>query len=293
MKRMTQLWGVFVIYVMISPYIYAGQTGYLGYYSFVEVWESDRIFKVPESVCYDPKAKLLYVSNINGRPAERNGKGFISKLSPDGRVLKLKWATGLNAPKGMAVFKDRLYVSDIDQLVCIELTSGRILRKFPVEGAQFLNDVAVDERGYVYVSDSSGRNSTIYRLKDGKMEIWLKGRDIRSPNGLFYRDGLLYIGNSGDGKIKAADVKTKKVKAVADVGSGIDGLILDKDGFFIVSDWRGRTSLITKDGTPVVLMDTTDKKINSADLGYIPERRLVLIPTFFDDRVLAYRLSLR
>jgi len=294
MKGTTQLLAAFVICMMISPYIYAGQMGYPGYrsYSLVKVWESDRIFKVPESVCYDPKGKSLYVSNIDGQPGRKDGRGFISKLSPDGRVLKLKWATGLNAPKGMAIFKDRLYVSDIDRLVCIALSSGEITRVFPAEGARFLNDVAVDERGHVYVSDSSGKNSAIYWLKDGKMEVWLKGGEIKSPNGLFYRDGVLYVGSSGDGRIKAVDVRTKRVKTVAEVGSGIDGLILDKDGFFIVSDWRGKTSLIEKGKGPVVLMDTTDKRINSADLGYIPDQRLILIPTFFDNRVLAYRLSL-
>lgn len=290
MKRMVLLYGALAIYVMISTCVYASRMGLLGYYSLEEVWKTDRVFKVPESVCYDPKGKSLYVSNIEGRPGAKDGRGFISKLSTDGMVLKLKWATGLNAPKGMAIFKDKLYVSDIDRLVCIDLASGDILKAFPAEGARFLNDVAVDEKGYVYVSDSSG-NSAIYRLKDDKMEIWMKGGEIKSPNGLFYKDGVLYVGNSGDGRIKAVDVRTKKVKTVAVVGSGIDGLILDKDGFFIVSDWSGKTSLVREGEGPVVLMDTTSKKINAADFGYIPEQRLILIPTFFDNRVLAYRLS--
>ena len=294
MRGTAQLLIVFVICMMISPYIYAGQIGYLGQrsYSLEKVWESDRVFKVPESVCYDPKGKSLYVSNIDGRPDAKDGRGFISKLSPNGRILKLKWATGLNAPKGMAIFRERLYVSDINRLVCVDLATGEILKTFPAEGARFLNDVAVDERGYVYVSDSS-RNSAIYRLKEDRIEVWLKGGEIKSPNGLFYKDGTLYVGNSGDGKIKAVDVRTKEVRTVAVVGSGIDGLILDKDGFFIISDWRGKTSLIEKGKKPVVLMDTTDKRINSADLGYIPDQRLILIPTFSDNRVLAYRLSIR
>jgi len=289
-KRISLSLGVLILFIAASLNLNAGQ-GKLNTYSLFKIWETERLLKVPESVLYDAGTNLIYVSNINGNPAKKDGNGFITKLSAKGRILKLKWATGLNAPKGMAIFKDKLYVSDIDQLVSVELSSGRLLQKFPAPGAQFLNDAAIDEVGNVYVSDSSGKNSVIYRLKDGKMKAWLKGSEIKKPNGLFYKGRTLYIGNSGDGKIKAVNIETRKIRTVANVGSGIDGLLLDKEGFFIVSDWAGRTSLITKDGKLVTLLNTTDRKINAADLGYIPEKRIILIPTFFDNRVVAYKLS--
>ncbi len=261
-----------------------------GPFILVPAWKTVPVLKVPESVCYDPTAGVLYVSNINGKPTEKNGQGFISKLSAEGEILTLQWATGLNAPKGMAIHDGKLYVSDIDRLVSIDLANGKIVQTFPAAGGQFLNDVAVDEEGRVYVSDMSDKNSVIYRLEAGKLTVWLQGPEIKSPNGLFYHAGVLYIGNSGDGKIKAVEVASKKITTVAEVGSGIDGLIRDKAGFFLVSDWRGKTSLVTQEGRLFVLLDTTDQNVNSADLGYIPDKRLVLIPTFFDNRVAAYRL---
>ncbi len=254
-----------------------------GPFVLVPTWQTAPVLKVPESVCYDPAAGVLYVSNINGKPTEKNGKGFISKISVDGDILSLQWATELNAPKGMAIHDGQLYVSDIDRLVSIDLASGKIAAEYPAAGAQFLNDVAVDEKGRVYVSDTSDKNSVIYRLEGGTLTVWLQGPEIRSPNGLFYHAGVLYIGNSGDGKIKAVEVASKKNTTVAKVGSGIDGLIRDQSGFFLVSDWKGKTSLVTAEGRLFVLLNTTDQNINSADLGYIPGKHLLLIPTFFDN----------
>ena len=277
------LFFVFVVFFVVG-----------GEYSLEKVWETPRILQVPESVLYDPGTGFIYVSNINGNPGAKDGNGFISRLSVDGKIVSLKWATGLNAPKGMAVYKGKLYVSDVDTLVCIDLSSGKVLKRIPAAGAVFLNDVAVDQDGNVYVSDSSGKNSVIYRVREGKAEIWLKGGEIRNPNGLFYSNGTLYVGTfSGGGKILAVNVRTGEITVVAEVGHGIDGLILDKEGFFLISDWRGKTELVTKDGKINLLLDTTDRKINAADLGYIPGKKIILVPTFFDNRVVAYRLVTR
>lgn len=274
-----------VIFIFMASFAMGGS------FSLKKVWETPSVLQVPESVLYDTATGFIYVSNINGNPAAKDGNGFISKLSSDGKILSLKWATGLSAPKGMAIYNGKLYVSDVDSVACVDLSTGKIIKRIPAPGAMFLNDVAVDEGGNVYVSDSSGRNSVVYRVKDGKAEVWLKGGEIKSPNGLFYRNGILYVGTfSGGGKILAVNVKTKKVEVVANIGHGIDGLILDKDGFFLISDWRGKTELVTKDGEVKLLLDTTSQKINSADLGYIPEKRIVLVPTFFDNRVVAYKL---
>lgn len=191
-------------------------------YSAKKIWETEKVLNVPESVYYDSQSETIYVSNINGNPSLKDGNGFISQLSPQGKILKLKWAEGLNAPKGIAVYKDNLYVSDVDELVCLRLSDGKILKRIPAPGALFLNDVAADPKGNIYLSDSSKKNSAIYRYKAGRIKVWLKDDKIKSPNGLFYQDGILYVGNSGDGQLKAIDIKTKKITTLAKVGSGID-----------------------------------------------------------------------
>ncbi len=270
--------------------LWAGDIGG-GQYKLIKQWETEKVLRIPESVLYHESGNILYVSNINGRPTQKNGQGFISKLSLDGKIRRLKWATGLNAPKGSAIFGGKLYVSDIDQLIEIDLKTGKILAGYPAAGAKFLNDVATDVSGNIYVTDMSSENSVIYRLVQGKMTAWVKGKEISNPNGLCMEKKRLVVGNSGDGSLKAINLAAKKINTLARVGSGIDGLRADGKGSYFISDWKGKTSLVTASGKIIVLMDTTASKINSADLEYVKSRRLLLIPTFFDNRVVAYRVE--
>jgi len=130
-----------------------------GIYKVDKQWQTKKDLRVPESVLYDEYRKVLYASNINGRPMEKNGQGFISKVSLDGKIEVLKWATGLHATKGSAIHKNKLYVSDIDHLIEIDIKTGKILSKYPATGAKFLNDVVTDASGNVYVTDMSSENS--------------------------------------------------------------------------------------------------------------------------------------
>ena len=260
-------------------------------YKVDKKWQTKKELRVPESVLYDKSTNILYVSNINGKPTEKNGQGFISKVSLDGKIEVLQWAKGLHAPKGSGIYKNRLYVSDIDHLIEIDVKTGKILAKYPATGAKFLNDVSTDASGNVYVTDMSSENSVIYIMKHGTMAVWMKGPEISRPNGLDIEGKRLLVGNSGDGSLKAINLADKKITTIAKVGSGIDGLRSDGKGNYFISDWRGKTSLVTASGQIIVLIDTTALKINSADLEYIKNRNLLLIPTFFANRVVAYTVK--
>src|SRR5215510_5815377 len=88
--------------------------------SLSETWRTEGLSN-PESVVFDPTENVLYVSNVAGDAVDKDGKGFVSRLSPDGKIVTLEWAAGLNAPKGLALAGERLYVSDIDELVAIDV----------------------------------------------------------------------------------------------------------------------------------------------------------------------------
>ncbi len=222
---------------------------------------------------------------------EKNGEGFIAKVSLEGKIVNLRWVTGLDAPKGMALIKDKLYVTDIDRLVEIDVAKGKVIARYPFPGAKFLNDVVADAAGDLYVSDMAETNSVIYRWSKGEVEVWAKGPEINMPNGLYIEGDQLVVGNSGDGTLKVINLHTKQIRTIAHIGMAIDGLRGDGEGNYIISDWRGKTSLVTGKGEVRGLLDTTAAQVNAADLEYIKGKRLLLIPTFFDNRVVAYRLQ--
>ncbi|MCU0644245.1 MAG: ATP-binding protein [bacterium] len=250
-------------------------------------WATPQMLKVPESVLYDASRDVLFVSNINGSPLEKNGKGFISKATLTGEIENLEWVTGLNAPKGSGIWQNKFYVTDIDHLVEIDIEAGEIINKYPAENAVFLNDITVDDLGNVYISDMSEENSVIYKFSEGKLETWLQDELISRPNGLFFEKGKLFVG-TGDGFLKSIDLTDKSITTIAETGFGIDGVQSDGKGNFLVSDLQGKTAFVSSAGEVKELMNTADANINSADIEFIPEKNLLLIPTFFDNRVVAY-----
>ncbi|HMA61072.1 MAG TPA: SMP-30/gluconolactonase/LRE family protein [bacterium] len=249
------------------------------------------VLETPESVNFDPVRDFLFVSNIGVNPSAKDGKGFISIIDKNGNIIEKKWVTGLNAPKGAGIYGNILYVTDIDRIVGINIDSASIEETYSCSQADFLNDLAIDSSGVIYFSDSSPENSVVYRLKNGKIERWLTGEQVSQPNGLLIHKGFLYFGNSGDQKINRANLETGQIEMIAETGTGIDGLKIDHQGNFIISNWRGQTTLITPDGDQKVLLNTTQEGINAADLEYIPKERLLFIPTFHDDRVMIYKIN--
>lgn len=251
--------------------------------SLTMMWETDTILTTNESVLYSPKERVFFVSCIQGQPLGKDGKGFIAKLSTDGTVKDLDWAEGIDAPKGMAIFNGDLYVTNIDELVRIDLESGDIEERYRIAGAQFLNDVVVgDEK--VYFSDMTTGSLHVLDAKGAR----LLGQNIEGLNGLAYADGKLYgLGAAGLLELNKEDGSYKVVNA--DVTGG-DGLVVLDENTFLASRWQGEIWIV-QNGVAKKLLDSTDDKIQTADIGYMPEENLVLVPRFFSNKVTAYKLA--
>ncbi len=255
--------------------------------SISEIWATPGELRVPESVLHDAIRNVLYVSNIDGVPTGKDGDGFISRISMEGKILDFKWISGMDAPKGMALRGNTLYVADIDRLHVMDALEGKIRESFKADGAKFLNDIAVDDDGAVYVSDMQANR--IYIMRKRSISVWLEFKDFTGINGMIFSDGSIYAGSEqGVLKINPAD---GKYELFIPLTGGIDGLKAFDCGRFVVTDWKGKIQVIEQEKKPQLLQDTTGRKINAADIEYIAEEKTLLVPTFFDNRVVAYRLD--
>lgn len=270
-----------------------------------KVWETPAELAIPEQVLFDREREILYVTNsvlvgdndcdlLRGNP-HRNS-GFISRVSLQGEIEELRWIDGLDFPCGMSLHENKLYVVEaFGHLVEIDVGSREIVARYPAPGFRFLNDVAVDRDGTAYVSNTTPQldDIDIYRLRDGRLEIWKEGDEIHRANGLFVHDHRLLVGNSGAGNdfLKSIDLDTGRVETIASLGAGIvDGIRVDGEGHFLVSHWEGKIYHITPSGEVTEILDATGSGLNTAAFELIPERKLLVVPTFCGNKVVAYRL---
>jgi hypothetical protein len=253
-------------------------------HSLVKLWSTDSVVATPESVLPDTKNNLLYVSLIDGGPWDADGKGGIGHMTNKGTNYDSLWITGLNAPKGLGMYKDRMYAADISDVVVVDIPNGRLLKKIPVEGASGLNDITVTDKGVVFVSDS--KTGRIWKLEDEKPTLYLE--NVTGANGLkAVKDGLVYAKGPA---LMIADDK-KQIKQIADVGHDIDGIEPIGNGDYIVTAWAGYISYVYANGQTELLLDTHDQKMNTADIGYDQAKKIVYVPTFFAKRIVAYQLK--
>lgn len=263
-----------------------------------QLWELTGI-KTPESAVADLTSGVIYVSSIDGKPLDKDGNGFISQVSLDGRMIKADWITGLDGPKGLALRKGKLYVADIDQLVEIDVKEGKIIKKYPAAGAVFLNDVVVSSDDKVFVSDTG--TDTIWQLADGKFESWLKNKALAGPNGLLVQGDQLIVasfgpmgeaGPTGPGPLLSVGLADKAIKPFADGKAlgNLDGLEALDATHFLVTDYMAG-GLFTIDAETGKMDKLLTLPTGSADFTYIAASKTVLIPLMNDNKLVAYKIE--
>ena len=254
-------------------------------YQLNKLWQTDSILAIPESVLPDLDKKVLYISLIDGAPWEIDGKGGVAKLSLEGKVVDANWITGLNAPKGMGLYKNKLYIADMAQVVIADSKTGKIESKLDVAGAEGLNDVSINDKGIVFVTDS--KNGKVFKVEDGKASVHLE--NIEGINGIKVIKNELYVlGGPVLYKVKADKSLVKVADGFLQGGDGLEPL---KAGGFIVSCWGGLIYFVDAQGKSELLLDTREEKINTADIGYNPNGNIIYVPTFFKKSVIAYSIK--
>jgi sugar lactone lactonase YvrE len=265
------------------------------------VWRVAEGISTPESVLYDEAGDRYLVSNINGKPADVDNNGYISELSPDGKVLKEKFIAGgvnkvkLDAPKGSGIHAGVLYVTDITVVRKFDAKTGAPKGEIAFPGAKFLNDLAIAKDGRVFVSDSGVDGNlqpvggdAVYVIDKGKVKPVATGKELAGPNGLLVVDnGVLVNGLTGN-ELYRLDEKGARQDITPLPKGGLDGLVSVGDSLLVTS-WQGSAIYRGKLGQKFEVAFPSLK--GAADIGYDTKRKRVLVPRFMDNAVEAYDLK--
>lgn len=250
-----------------------------------KLWQTDSVIAVPESVLIDFKEKTLYVSEIGpGNASALDQNGSVGKLGIDGKIINLNWVTGLHSPKGLAKKGNELYVADLKELVVIDIKNAKIIKTYPVEGAEMLNDVTISEKGVVYFSDS--RTGKIHQVNDGQLSTFME--NVAGINGLKAIGDELYI--LGGKRFFKVDLN-KKQTDIALLPQGGDGIEPIGNGDFLVTSWGGYIFYVNKDGQIETLLDSHEPRVNTADLAYDAAKKILYVPSFYNKIITAYQLK--
>ena len=254
-------------------------------HSVTKLWTTDSTLSIPESVLYDTQNKLLYTSLINGKPDSADGNGQVAKVGLDGKIINANWVTGLDAPKGLGKFGNTLYAADLTQVDVIDISSAKVVKRIPIPGSAFLNDITVDKNGVVFVSDT--RTGKVHRIENGVVTDYLD--NLKNPNGLLAVGNDLYVLASGT--LYNADANKKLTIITNGMDESTDGVEQVSEGNFIVSSWNGIVYYVKQNGIKETLFDTRAQKISSADIGYDAQNKIIYVPTFFGKSIVAYQLK--
>lgn len=254
--------------------------------------------QTPESVLHDPVRDIYLVSNINGQPLDKDNNGFIARISPAGDIVRLKWIAGgvngvtLNAPKGMAISGDVLYVTDIDAVRMFNAETGAPQGDIAIEGATFVNDATVAADGTVYVTDtgwgsgSDGFTNTgtdaIWAIRDGSARAVVRDVSLHNPNGIYATGSRLIIVNAR-GEVFYFSLSGDKGLPQTLPGASLDGVVMTGGGQLLISSWQTQS---VYQGTMETGFTAIIENVPSpADIGYDAARNRVLIPVFLEHRV--------
>ncbi|HEX6036906.1 SMP-30/gluconolactonase/LRE family protein [Longimicrobium sp.] len=263
-------------------------------------------FADPESVLHDSVADVYLVSNLNGSPLDKDGNGFIARVLPSGDTANMHWLGSggnrgmLNAPKGMGIVADTLYVADIDVVRRFHRVTGAMLGEVPIPGSTFLNDIATGPDGSVYVTDmglkmGGGRmeasgSAAIHRiLPGGRVQTLAKGPEVGTPNGIVVdADGTVTIAGYTTGEVVRIAPNGTRTVIPAPRRGQLDGLVRERDGALLVSDWkRSAVYRVRPDAEPEIAVPNLP---SPADIGYDARRNRLLVPLMTVNRVEIYAL---
>jgi hypothetical protein len=258
-----------------------------------KLWESDSILMTPESVVFDSLRNCLYVSNFNDKGGFREKTDTIfdeciSKVDLEGNIIELRWIDNLIGPTGIAIYKDTLYVVERGYLTKIDIVKKAVIDRLKIEDTGFLNDIAIDRNGEIYISDS--RDKKIFKIKDNQYEIWLSDSILEMANGLYIDNNKLIIGNQSNANLFYVSIPDKIIKVIAsNISKGIDGIKKYRQNYIV--SWRYNMFMVNEQGISQIILNTQEGNNWNADFELIKSENIVVVPTLLSNRIIAYKIN--
>lgn len=247
-------------------------------HSLEKIWETDSVtLRNPESVLYDSISNTLFVSCM--------GAGKIVRIGTDGKVIKDDWVTGLRSNKGSALFNGLFYTAETSAVAVIDVEKSSVIKRIQVEGAKMLNDVAVDSKGIIYVTDT--RAGRVYRIEGDKVAVYLE--NMPGANGLLTVNTDLYVLTSTN--VEKVDARKVITKIADGFESGLDGIVMVSENEFIISNYKGILYYLKADGTKQLLLDNRTNGIMSNDISYDSKTKTLFVPSYGTSQVIAYKVK--
>src|SRR5438034_8348619 len=248
--------------------------------------------KNPAGFIVDPATGSYFISNENGQPTERDNNGFITKLGPDGTIIKLKFVEGgtggvtLHAPQGLAIIDRTLYVSDIDQVRRFHADTGRAFGELDLSSVavDFLTGLATAGHSMLYIADAGA--DAILRVdtrRSSKPTVLVKDPALAGPHRLAVNPatGALVVVSWNTGKIlevtNEGAVKVLFANSLFNARFGnLTGVDFDASGNMYVSDFsQGKVIRID----PNFRFQTIAEFLTTpASLGIDRKNHLILVP---------------
>lgn len=242
----------------------------------------------------------LYVSNMgNKNPGKKDGDGWIGMYDLKGNPVKAVFVSGLNDPKGIHGFDRYLYIADLNEVVVVDVPAAKIEKRIALPGAEFLNDIEIDDLGNIYVSDT--KKGTIFKIdgKTRKTSIFKEKMDD-APNGLCASDGRLYVVSwaqglkpdwtyDAQGRLLSINMDSKNTEILTSRSLGLlDGIECVGEGIFIFSA-KDRGKIFQFEMQKGSVKNLIDSAEDVADIGYDPDNKLLTAPLMKSGRLRVFK----
>lgn len=257
----------------------------------------------PESVRYDPDQDLYFVSSVVGNPGDRDGQASILVLGPEGEIRDSGFVRGgargvvLNAPKGMVLVGDTLWVTDIDAVRGFDRHSGAPVASIDLAplGATFLNDIAAGPDGILYITDtglkfdaqgemSHAGPDRIFQIRGRTPAVALESAALAGPNGITWDSAgrrFLVVPLNGTTIVAWAPGDTA-VTPVATGPGGFDGVEMVAGAGVLATSWADSSLWLFQGDSGRSIVSGVN---GPADIGIDTRRHRVAIPSLAEGRV--------